>query len=270
VAEGVVIRPERDADHPVIAEVVRAAFVGHPDEVASFVERIRASEQFIPELALVAEDSFGVIECLGVTFSEVASHRAVAFPCDPVSHGPVRARGGATECADDAGNRPGTERRLDKERFDDLLVHLAAVGMAKRWLDSTASSLLLAGCGPQLDHPVGVIDVRNESPQSVRVEIDQPNGDRPVTWVPTWTAGWCPVATIGLTDGGIANALQQSQIVLSGPSLAEPTTFPGIAADLLSGGLVLTVDASGAIHITHGQVPLPSAGCQSYPLDTQP
>jgi putative acetyltransferase len=61
VAEGVVIRPERDADHPVIAEVVRAAFVGHPDDVASFVERIRASEQFIPELALVAEDFSGVI-----------------------------------------------------------------------------------------------------------------------------------------------------------------------------------------------------------------
>ena len=45
----------------MIAEVVRAAFVGPPDEVASFVERIRASEQFIPELALVAEDSSGVI-----------------------------------------------------------------------------------------------------------------------------------------------------------------------------------------------------------------
>ena len=55
------IRPERDADHPVIAEVVRAAFVGQPDDVASFVERIRESEQFIPELALVAEDSSGVI-----------------------------------------------------------------------------------------------------------------------------------------------------------------------------------------------------------------
>src|SRR4029078_3592566 len=53
---GVVIRPERHADHPGIAELVRAAFVGHPDEVASFVERIRASEQFIPELAFVAED----------------------------------------------------------------------------------------------------------------------------------------------------------------------------------------------------------------------
>ena len=61
VGEGVVIRPERDADHPVIAEVVRAAFVGQSDDVASFVDRIRASEQFIPELALVAEDSTGVI-----------------------------------------------------------------------------------------------------------------------------------------------------------------------------------------------------------------
>jgi len=61
VAEGVVIRPERDADQSVIAEVVRAAFVRHPDEVASFVERIRASEHFVPELALVAEDSSGVI-----------------------------------------------------------------------------------------------------------------------------------------------------------------------------------------------------------------
>jgi putative acetyltransferase len=61
VAERVVIRPEGDADHPEVAEVVRAAFVRHPDEVALFVERIRASEHFIPELALVAEDSSGVI-----------------------------------------------------------------------------------------------------------------------------------------------------------------------------------------------------------------
>jgi putative acetyltransferase len=56
-----VIRPERDADHAAIADVVRAAFVRHPDEVASFVERIRASQEFIPELSLVAEDSSGVI-----------------------------------------------------------------------------------------------------------------------------------------------------------------------------------------------------------------
>jgi putative acetyltransferase len=61
MAEDVRIRPELVGDHPAVAEVVRAAFAGHPDEVAAFVERIRASEQFIPELALVAEDSSGVI-----------------------------------------------------------------------------------------------------------------------------------------------------------------------------------------------------------------
>jgi putative acetyltransferase len=61
VADGVVIRPERDADHAAIAEVVRAAFVRHPDQVAEFVERIRASEEFVPELALVVEDASGVI-----------------------------------------------------------------------------------------------------------------------------------------------------------------------------------------------------------------
>ena len=61
MAEGVGIRPEREADHRAIAAVVRAAFVRHPDEVAEFVGRIRASEHYIPELALVAEDSSGVI-----------------------------------------------------------------------------------------------------------------------------------------------------------------------------------------------------------------
>ena len=48
------IRPEQPDDHAAIADVVRSAFVRHPDEVAVFVENIRASEQFIPELALVA------------------------------------------------------------------------------------------------------------------------------------------------------------------------------------------------------------------------
>jgi putative acetyltransferase len=57
----VVIRAERVADHSAIEEVVRAAFAGHPDEVALFVERIRASEHFVPALALVAEDASGLI-----------------------------------------------------------------------------------------------------------------------------------------------------------------------------------------------------------------
>jgi hypothetical protein len=145
------------------------------------------------------------------------------------------------------------------------------VYLAMKTVAAALLCLLLAGCAVQRAHPVGVIDVRNESLQSVRVEVDGlPNGYGPVAWVPMWTAGWCPMAEIGFADGGIANALEQTQIVVSGPSLAEPTTFPGTAADILTGGLVLTVDASGVIHSTHGQVPLPSAGCAFYPLDTQP
>jgi putative acetyltransferase len=54
------IRAEQPADHAAVDEVVRAAFARHPDEVALLVERIRASENFVPDLALVAEDASGV------------------------------------------------------------------------------------------------------------------------------------------------------------------------------------------------------------------
>jgi predicted N-acetyltransferase YhbS len=93
VVEGLVIRPEREADQPVIAEVVRAAFVGHPDEVASFVERIRASEQFIPELALVAEDSSGVIAHVMLSWVGVeGGSRTKILDLTPMSVRPDRQR----------------------------------------------------------------------------------------------------------------------------------------------------------------------------------
>jgi putative acetyltransferase len=49
----VVIEPERPEDHEAIGAVVRAAFVDEPS-VARLVELIRASPQYLPELALVA------------------------------------------------------------------------------------------------------------------------------------------------------------------------------------------------------------------------
>jgi len=95
VAEGVVIRPERDADHPAIAEVVRAAFVEHPEEVAAFVERIRASEQFIPELALVAEDASGVIAHVMLSWVGVeGGSRNKILSLTPMSVRPDRQRVG--------------------------------------------------------------------------------------------------------------------------------------------------------------------------------
>jgi putative acetyltransferase len=95
VAEGVVIRPERDADHRVVADVVGAAFVGHPDEVASFVERLRASEQFVPELALVAEDSSGVVAHVMLTWVGVeGGSRTRILNLTPMSVRPDRQRVG--------------------------------------------------------------------------------------------------------------------------------------------------------------------------------
>jgi putative acetyltransferase len=93
VAEDFDIRPERDADHAAIAEVVRAAFVGHPDEVALFVDRIRASEQFVPDLALVAEDSSGVIAHVMLSWVGVdGGSRPTILNLTPMSVRPDRQR----------------------------------------------------------------------------------------------------------------------------------------------------------------------------------
>jgi len=95
VVDGVVIRPECDADHPAIAEVVRAAFVRHPDEVALFVERIRESEQFIPGLALVAEDASGVIAHVMLSWVGVeGGSRTRILNLTPMSVRPDRQRAG--------------------------------------------------------------------------------------------------------------------------------------------------------------------------------
>jgi putative acetyltransferase len=95
VAQDFLIRPERDADYPVIADVVRAAFVDQPDEVASFVERIRASEEFIPELALVAEDSSGVIAHVMLSWVGIeGGSRGRILNLTPMSVRPDRQRRG--------------------------------------------------------------------------------------------------------------------------------------------------------------------------------
>lgn len=95
VADDVVIRPEREEDFPAIAEVVRAAFVDHPDEVADFVARIRASEQYVPELALVAEDSSGVIAHVMLSFVGVEGGARPQILClTPMSVRPDRQRVG--------------------------------------------------------------------------------------------------------------------------------------------------------------------------------
>jgi predicted N-acetyltransferase YhbS len=73
-----------------------AAVVRHPDGVASFVERIRTSEQVVPELALVAEDSSGVIAHVMLSWVGVQGGSGErSLNLTPVSVRPDRQRIGA-------------------------------------------------------------------------------------------------------------------------------------------------------------------------------
>lgn len=95
MADRLLIRPERQADHPAIAEVVRAAFVRQPDEVAAFVERIRVSEHFVPDLALVAEDDSGMIAHVMLSWVGVeGGSRPRILNLTPMSVRPDRQRQG--------------------------------------------------------------------------------------------------------------------------------------------------------------------------------
>jgi putative acetyltransferase len=49
------IRAEQARDASAVRDVVVRAFVTHPDEVGDLVEAVRASEHYVPHLALVAE-----------------------------------------------------------------------------------------------------------------------------------------------------------------------------------------------------------------------
>ena len=55
------VRPERPDDRVAVAAVVRDAFGSHGPFVAAFVDAIRESENYVPELALVAVDGSGVV-----------------------------------------------------------------------------------------------------------------------------------------------------------------------------------------------------------------
>jgi putative acetyltransferase len=112
VADAFVIRPEQVADHPAIEAVVRAAFADQADEVARFVVQIRASEHFVPELALVAEDDTGVIAHVMLSWVGLESRlRGRILNLTPMSVRPDRQRKGVGTrlvhdvlgCAADAG-----------------------------------------------------------------------------------------------------------------------------------------------------------------------
>lgn len=74
------VRSETRADHAAIAEVVTAAFGSEAE--AELVARIRASDRYVPELALVAEldgQIVGHVMISGATLVHAAGERAIAM-----------------------------------------------------------------------------------------------------------------------------------------------------------------------------------------------
>lgn len=64
-----IIRPETSADRDAIARVVAAAFESEAEAI--LVERIRASDRFIPGLSIVAEEADEVVGHVMVSYAEL-------------------------------------------------------------------------------------------------------------------------------------------------------------------------------------------------------
>jgi putative acetyltransferase len=92
----VTIRPERASadDHAAIAEVVESAFGSA--SVAELVAAIRRSEQFVPELSLVAEREGKVVGHVMVSFAEVrdGGHGERIAMLSPLAVAPTEQRRG--------------------------------------------------------------------------------------------------------------------------------------------------------------------------------
>ncbi len=97
MAEGkaaIVVRTEDPDDFDAIAVVVEAAF-GRPEQVAQLVEKIRASDRYVPELALVAVEDGEVVGHTMLSYSTlVGDEEHEVLQLSPVAVTPARQRGG--------------------------------------------------------------------------------------------------------------------------------------------------------------------------------
>jgi putative acetyltransferase len=86
------VRLETAEDAPAIARVVEAAF-GRPDEVR-MVEAVRASSEYVPELAFVAEDQGEVIGHAMLSYVGLAGSDRQLLELAPLAVAPERQREG--------------------------------------------------------------------------------------------------------------------------------------------------------------------------------
>jgi putative acetyltransferase len=88
----VIIRPEEPADYDAIAALTEAAFEGH--EEVRMIEAIRASDGYVPELALVAEDDGEVVGHALVSYVNLEESGRRLLELGPIAVRPDRQRAG--------------------------------------------------------------------------------------------------------------------------------------------------------------------------------
>lgn len=127
------VRTEIAEDAPAVAGVLTAAF-GRPDE-AQMVEAIRASAEYVPELAFVAEDEGEVVGNVMLSYVGLAGSDRRLLELAPLAVSPERQREGiggaltraALAAADGRGEplvlvlgHPGYYVRFGFRRSDEL------------------------------------------------------------------------------------------------------------------------------------------------------
>ena len=127
--------------------------------------------------------------------------------------------------------------------------------------------MLLVTSGCTGTHPVGYLNVRNESSQPVTVEA-RPTGGLFLglfgdhgfrEFVPPWVSGDCPTATQGVDSRPVT-------VTLSGPQMqsATITAFQGEALDVY-----IFIDSKGRVSTAEGQGPETQTPCTSYQFEPE-
>lgn len=137
------IRAEAEADYRAIAEVTAAAF-GQEDE-ARLVEAIRASEEFVPELTLVAEDGGRILGHVMFSYSALEGSDTRLLQLSPLSVAPDRQSEGI-------GSALTHEAlRLADERGEPLVLVLGHPTYYPRFGFRPAATLGLRAPNPEWD-----------------------------------------------------------------------------------------------------------------------
>jgi putative acetyltransferase len=135
------IRPETEADYAAVAEVTAAAF-GKQDEVL-LVEAIRACEEFVPELTLVAEEDGRIVGHVMFSYSRLEGSEALLLQLSPLSVAPDRqGKGIGTALTHES-------LRLADERGEPLVLVLGHPTYYPRFGFRPASTLGLQAPNPE-------------------------------------------------------------------------------------------------------------------------